>query len=153
MFPKNSVSNLNSGQWEELEEMVSSRAGDWGAGCSVGLGLGILRGQYNVEQVWPGREEACRLPGFCRTSGQRLDAESCTLALVCVFRGRTGARSSFLGLFTFSSLYGILPSCGRCVCLCNGNTGWKLSWSLLSEVIHVPWVACGFFLVFTGNYF
>lgn len=148
------MSNLNSGQWEELEEIVSSRAGDQGAGWSVGLGLGTLGGQH-MEQVWPGREEACGFPGSWRTSGQRLDAESCTRALVCVLQGRTGTRSSALGLFA-SHLY--LASCQ----LVEDLSPWagetllemKLELALLSHTcpLSCMWVFW-FSLVFTGNYF
>lgn len=122
---------------------MSSRAGDRSAGWSGGLGLGTLGGQ-RMEQVWPGREEACGFPGSCRTSGQRLDAESCTRALVCVLQGRTGTRSSALGLFVFPSLSGILPACGRGECLGSGNTAGNEAGacspkSYMSPELHVGW--------------
>lgn len=104
---------------------------DWGIGQALALSRRLGQGR---------RKPAEFLDPAASPSGHRHRTQSCRLTLASFLPWKMHTKS---GMFTFPSLYGILPSCGRCGC--NGNKYWhSLNWRLLSWVTYAPWIACIF---------
>lgn len=115
------------------------RAGDWGIGQALALRKRLGHGRRKpVESLDPA---AC-------LSGHRHRTQSCRLALASFLPWKMHTEPE---RFTFPCLYGILPSCGRYGC--NGNKYWpSLNWRLLLWVTYAPWIACGFYGVFSFHF-